>query len=190
MQQHGWAFVTVVLVASGMAQRTSAQEDWGVVVNGRAIHVNAARHWNEDNWGLGFEREFDGGGRWVKVALANGFRDSDERPSYMAGGGLKRRFHAASGLYLDVGVVGFLMTREDVNHNRPFPGALPAMTFGAKHVALNVTYMPDSVVDHVTKANLHDPAMRGLFFIQLKLDASLFGWHGRHPAITFADSSK
>jgi hypothetical protein len=125
----------------------------------------------------------------VKVALANGFKDSLESPSYMAGGGLKRRFRLFSGdLYFDVGVVAFFMTRQDVDHNRPFPGALPAMTFGSQRVAVNITYMPEVVVDRVTHANLRDPDMDGVFFIQLKLDASLFGFGGRRQM--FADSSE
>ena len=150
------------------------------MLNGRAVHVGAKKHWNEENWGLGFEHEFNSSGRWVKVALANGFKDSLDEPSYMAGGGIKRRFRMFSDdLYFDVGVVGFFMTREDVDHNRPFPGALPAVTFGSKRVAVNVTYMPEVVVDDVTHANLRDPDMNGVFFIQLKLDASLFGFGGR-----------
>src|SRR5690606_2602397 len=104
----------------GLAQHAAAQ-DWGVIVNGKAIHVNSSRDWNEENWGLGLEREFDTQSRWVKMAVANGFKDSQNAMSYMAGGGIKRRFRLDSvmeNLYVDVGVVGFLMTREDVNNNK------------------------------------------------------------------------
>lgn len=154
-----------------------AQADWDIVLNGRAVHMNAAQEWNEENWGLGFEREFDTASRWVKVALVNGFKDSVGEPSYMAGGGIKRRFRMfADNLYFDVGIVGFLMTREGVNHNQPFPGALPAFTFGSRRVAVNMTYMPQSVANEVTKAHLTDPGMNGVLFLQLKLDASLFGF--------------
>jgi hypothetical protein len=48
--------------------------------------------------------------------------------------------------------------------------------------------MPGSVVDDVTHANLLDPSIRGVFFIQLKLDASLFGLGGRRSAGTFAQA--
>ena len=68
------------------------------------------------------------------------------------------------------------MTREDVNHNEPFPGVLPAATFGFKRIALNLTYMPESVVDRVTNSKKYDPSMEGVFFLQLKLNASLFGF--------------
>lgn len=165
-----------------------AQSDWDVVLNGRSVHINAAKDWNEENWGLGVEREFNSNGRWVKLAIANGFKDSDGDPSYMAGGGLKRRFKLFSDhAYFDVGVIGFLMTRQDVRHNQPFPGVLPAMTFGGKRVAVNVTYLPEAAVDAVTNAHQVDPHMSGVFFIQLKLDASLFGFGNRHQLL--ADGS-
>jgi hypothetical protein len=177
-----WLLTTVAVFCAGLpGGRALAQSDWDVVLNGRSVHINADREWNEDNWGLGIEHEFNSSSRWVKVALANGFKDSTGQPSYMAGGGLKRRFRMFSdSLYFDVGVVGFLMTREGVNHNQPFPGALPAVTFGSKRVAVNVTYMPDSIVDRVTKANLSDPNMAWVLFVQLKLDSSLFGFRGRN----------
>jgi hypothetical protein len=149
---------------------------WDVVLNGRAIHMNATHQWNEDNWGLGIEREFASSSPWVKVALANGFKDSVGEPSYMAGGGIKRRFALRSeDFHVDLGGVAFLMTRQQVNGNRPFPGVLPAATFGFKRVALNLTYMPEAVADLVTNSKKHDPSMEGVFFLQLKLDASLFG---------------
>jgi hypothetical protein len=155
------------------AQSTGA---WDVVLNGRAVHINASQDWNEDNWGLGFEREFASETPWVKLALANGFKDSMGNPSYMAGGGLKRRFWVRSDdLYVDVGGVAFMMKRENVHHNQPFPGLLPAATIGFKRVAVNLTYMPEVVVDRVTNSNKLDPSMEGVFFLQLKLDASLFG---------------
>ena len=79
-----------------------------MILNGRAVHLDAAREWNEHNWGLGVEREFDSDERWVKVALANGFKDSLGNPSFMAGGSIKRRFRAprlSDDFYVDVGVV-------------------------------------------------------------------------------------
>jgi hypothetical protein len=164
-------------MALGSSASIQAQGgDWDVVLNGRSIHVGAKKKWNEDNWGIGVEREFNSSGRWVTVALANGFKDSLDEPSYMAGGSIKRRFRMSSDdWYFDVGVVCFIMTRADVDQHRPFPGALPAVTFGAKRVAVNVTYMPEVAVDSVTHQKLRDPEMDGVFFVQLKLDASLFG---------------
>jgi hypothetical protein len=171
--------VCVAVALAAFCHDAAAQSAgaWDVVLNGRAVHMNAGREWNEDNWGLGFEREFASTGRWVKVALANGFKDSMGDPSYMAGGGIKRRFNVGSNdFFVDVGAVGFLMTRKTVNRNQPFPGVLPAATFGFKRIALNVTYLPESIVDRVTSSKKHDPSMEGVFFLQLKLDASLFGF--------------
>jgi hypothetical protein len=164
-----------LLFAAGAAQA----QDWSVVVNGKAIHVNASKDWNEDNWGLGVEREFDGQSRWVKLALVNGFVDSANAMSYMAGGGLKRRFRwpiSSTALFVDIGVVGFVMTRQDVNHNEPFPGILPAMTIGTRKVAINLTYLPGSVMERTTHVSRDDPTVSGVVFLQLKLDPSLLGF--------------
>lgn len=182
----GFAALILSLAHSAGAQSKGA---WDVVLNGRAVHINAARDWNEDNWGLGFEREFATESPWVKVALANGFQDSMGNPSYMAGGGIKRRFRLRSqDFYVDVGAIAFLMTRENVNRNEPFPGVLPAATFGFKRVAVNLTYLPESVADRVTSSRRHDPTMQGVFFLQLKLDASLFGFGDRRREL-FAENS-
>jgi hypothetical protein len=177
MQRETWIVGVAVLLATlGRGAEAQSNGRWDVVLNGRAVHINAARQWNEDNWGLGIEREFASTSPWIKVALANGFQDSMGNPSFMAGGGIKRRFTMGSDdFHIDLGGVAFIMTRQDVNHNEPFPGILPAATFGFKRIALNVTYMPESVVDRVTNSKRYDPAMEGVFFLQVKLDASLFG---------------
>lgn len=165
------------LAAAGVMAQPHQESTWNVVLNGRAVHIDAAAEWNEANWGLGLEREFDTGGRWVKVALANGFKDSLGEPSYMAGGGLKRRFRPLrNDFYVDVGAVAFLMTRKDVNDSRPFPGILPAMTIGTQHVALNVTYLPQRAVNELTHANRRDPTMNGILFLQVKLNADMFSF--------------
>jgi len=44
------------------------------------------------------------------------------------------------------------------------------------------------VVDRVTNSKTYDPTMQGVFFLQLKLDASLFGL-GRHDRHYLADST-
>jgi hypothetical protein len=191
MQRRTWIVGLTGFIILSFAHCASAQSDgaWDVVLNGRAVHINAAREWNEDNWGIGFEREFATESAWVKVALANGFQDSMGNPSYMAGGGIKRRFRLRSeDFYIDLGGIAFLMTRENVNRNEPFPGVLPAATFGFKRVAINLTYLPESVADRVTSSRRHDPSMQGVFFLQLKLDASLFGFGGRRREL-FAGNS-
>ncbi len=179
MRQATWTVsAAVALAAFCHAAGAQSPGSWDVVLNGRAVHMNAGHDWNEDNWGLGIEREFASTGPWVKMAVANGFKDSVGDASYMAGGGIKRRFDmgARDGFFVDLGAVAFLMTRKTVNHNEPFPGVLPAATFGFERVALNVTYLPESVADRVTSSKKYDPSMEGVFFLQVKLDASLFGF--------------
>ena len=166
----------LLLVSVATAANAQGQDDWRVILNGRAVHVNAAREWNEHNWGIGVEREFDSGERWVKVALANGFKDSTGNPSFMAGGSVKRRFRLPSvsdSFYVDVGLVAFIMEREDVNNRRPFPGVLPALTFGTRNIALNATYMSDTAVERASGIQIKDPTMTGVLFLQLKLNPRL-----------------
>ena len=180
--------LAAALVYFSHTAAAQSEGGWDVILNGRAVHMNAAKDWNEDNWGLGIEHEFNSTGRWIKVAMANGFQDSMGDPSYMAGGGIKRRFHLGDHFYTDLGGIAFLMTRETVNGGQPFPGVLPAATFGFKRVAVNVTYLPESVVNDVTHSHKYDPSMHGVFFLQLKLDASLFGF-GRHARPFVAENT-
>ena len=165
----GLAIVTCV----GFFNDPAWASSWDMVINGKAYHINAEESWNEDNWGLGLEREFgEATSRWVPFAVANGFKDSMDGMSYMGGGGLKRRFALTRlhpELYLDLGVVGFVMRREDVRDGRPFLGALPAVTIGGRRAALNITYLPSSAVDTMTDAEEVDPSMTGILFFQLKL---------------------
>ncbi len=169
------ASIALLLASAAIAKPVLADGGWGIVINGRSVHLNADQHWNQDNRGLGVEKEFNSSARWVTTAVANAFTDSMDNPSYMAGASIKRRFRVPSShVYFDAGLVGFVMTRENIHHDAPFPGALPTMTFGARHFAVNVTYMPGSLVEHVTSARLLDPAITGVFFIQLKLDTGLF----------------
>jgi hypothetical protein len=181
------AYAALLVGSAVIARPLFAEGDWGIVINGRSVHLNAEKHWNEDNWGLGFEKELNSSSRWVATAVANGFKDSMDNPSYMAGMSIKRRFRAPSDhLYFDAGLVGFMMTRHDVRHDAPFPGVLPTITFGARHFAVNVTYMPGSAVDYVTHAKLLDPSITGVLFIQLKLPVGGFG--PRHDAVAQAGS--
>lgn len=174
--------VLAVGLATGAVGGAAAEPgDWNLLVNGRAIHVDASREWNENNVGLGIEREFDSGApgsRWVKLVMANGYRDSDERMAYMAGGGLKRRFElgrVASEWHVDLGVVGFLMTREDVDNNRAFPGALPVLTVGNGDFAVNMTYFPTSVVEDTIPLRVHDDTVDGVMFFQFSFRLGMFG---------------
>jgi hypothetical protein len=171
----------VGMLAIGLLGNVRAGE-WDIVLNGKAIHVDAGKDWNEDNWGLGFEHEFNPEGRWVKIALGNGFLDSEDEMSYMAGGGIKRRFRLpgnANRFHVDLGMIGFMMARQDVGNNTPFPGILPAFSVGNGDFALNMTYLPGQHAERIAHARTADPSLDGIFFLQLKFDARLFGLAGR-----------
>ncbi|MCP4302650.1 MAG: hypothetical protein GY783_18865 [Gammaproteobacteria bacterium] len=149
--------------------------DFSAVINGRSIHVDATEDWNENNFGLGLEYQFATQSRWKKQLMVNGFRDSSDEMSYMAGAGLHRTLFATdrlNGLYLDAGINAFLMTRKDVNDNRPFPGALPSLSLGNRHMGLNLTYLPVKAVERMFDTQMLDDTATGIFFLQLKVGVS------------------
>jgi len=116
------------------------------IINGKAYHFDRSQDWNENNYGLGFEYDFDQRGDWIPLVTGSFFKDSYNETSTYLGGGVKRRFlfsKDSSGLHADVGVVGFLMTRKDQNDNKPFPGILPFVSIGNEYVAINVTFVPE-----------------------------------------------
>jgi hypothetical protein len=142
------------------------------VFNGKSIHVNASEDWNDDNYGLGLEYQFATQSRWKKVVMANGFRDSNDEMSYMAGAGLHRTLFATdrlNGFYLDAGINAFLMTRKDVNDNNPFPGALPSLTIGNRYAGLNLTYLPKKAVEKLYDTRMQDESISGIVFLQFKV---------------------
>ena len=158
-----------VLAPTAMAGELSA------VLNGRSIHIGAAEDWNENNLGLGIEYQFASESRWKTILLANGFRDSNESMSYMAGAGLHRTVFDTPRLgnfYVDVGVSAFVMTREDVNDNRPFPGLLPSLTIGNRYGGINLTYLPVEAVEKLTGTRMIDESISGIVFLQFKVSAS------------------
>lgn len=141
------------------------------IINGRSHHVGASHDWNENNVGLGVEYQFDSTTRWKASAMANGFRDSNNEMSYMAGGSVHRRLVESprlGGFYLDAGITAFLMTREDVNAGRPFPGVLPSIAIGNRYAGFNLAYMPEAGVRAMTNAQFEDPTLKGVLYLQLK----------------------
>ena len=142
------------------------------IVNGKSYHMDSSYDWNENNTGLGIEYEFAQKSAWKKVAMANGFRDSTYNMSYMAGAGLHRRVYETdklAGFYIYAGLNAFLMTRDDVNGSKPFPGILPSISIGNDKVGFNLTYMPKKAVEEVTNANVVDPTLSGILFLQFKV---------------------
>ncbi len=146
-----------------------------VVINGKSHHVNSKYDWNEDNLGLGLEYELDSASRWIRTINVNTFVDSLENQSYMAGAGLKRRLidsDILGGLYFDAGLVAFLMSRKDIENHRPFPGILPVVTLGNRYAGINLTYLPKKAVHDIGHANVVDPTIGGVLFLQVKLRMS------------------
>ncbi|HSG57984.1 MAG TPA: hypothetical protein VLA06_00500, partial [Woeseiaceae bacterium] len=91
--------------------QASAAGEFSAVINGKSFHLGASEDWNEDNFGLGLEYQFDSETRWKSRLMANGFRDSNDQVSYMAGGGFHRELYSTDrfkGFYVDAGINAFL----------------------------------------------------------------------------------
>lgn len=129
-----------------------------LLVNGKAYHLDRQEKYNENNWGLGLQYDFNTKGDWVPFITASGFLDSYKNPSYYAGGGAYKRFQINDTFHVDLGAVAFFMTRENFNNDQPFFGALPVLSVGTTRVAVNMTYIPKV-----------DPKMVPLLFFQLKV---------------------
>ena len=145
---------------------------FSAVVNGKSHHFNSSYEWNENNYGFGIEHQFEQASAWRTIAMANGFRDSTDNMSYMAGAGLQRRIYETdklAGFYIYAGINAFVMTRDDVNGSKPFPGILPSVSVGNDKVGFNLTYLPRKAVEQTTNANIVDPTVTGILFLQFKV---------------------
>jgi hypothetical protein len=163
--------ITFLLLALMVSASTALAGEFSAVLNGRSIHMGASQDWNENNLGLGVEYEFASESRWRTRLMANGFQDSNEKMSYMAGGGLHRNLFATDrlrGFYIDAGLNAFLMTRDDVDDGSPFPGILPVVTVGNRYVGMNLTYLPKQAVEKFTDARMQDQSTSGILFLQFK----------------------
>ena len=142
------------------------------VINGKSYHFNTSYDWKESNYGFGFEHQNEQKSPWRKIAKANGFRDSTDNMSYMAGAGLHRRLYETDrldGFYVYAGLNAFVMTRDDVNGSKPFPGILPSISMGNDKVGFNLTYMPKKAVEEATNSTVVDPTLSGILFLQFKV---------------------
>ena len=164
--------IILVLAAAFVASDACLAGSASLVVNGRSYHLGSNYDWNENNAGIGIEYQLNQHGAWRRIAMANGFRDSTNQMSYMAGFGLHRRLYetdAMAGLYVYAGLNAFLMTREDVHGNRPFPGVLPSVSVGNRHVGMNLTYLPRGAIEEATNSTMVDPDIDGIVFLQFKV---------------------
>ncbi|MBT8084229.1 MAG: hypothetical protein HKN35_06130 [Woeseia sp.] len=170
------AVLTLALILAAL-DSTAFAGSLDVIVNGKSHHVNSKYDWNENNFGLGLEYEFEQRSRWIKSVNVNYFSDSLENMSYMAGAGLKRRLFQSEkfgGVYFDAGIVAFLMARKDINDYNPFPGVLPALTLGNRYGGINLTYLPKKAVHDIAHANVVDPTIGGVVFVQFKVSMDAF----------------
>lgn len=164
---------SLVLIFTALPLSTATAGKLSGVINGKSYHVDSTYDWNEDNYGVGFEYEFESDSRWIKTAMASGFRDSNDVMSYMAGGGLHRRLVQTdflSGLHIDAGINAFVMTRNDVSDGKPFPGVLPSVSIGNDVMGFNFTYLPRKAVESMVNATVNDPTIKGIFFVQFKIN--------------------
>ncbi len=169
----GLSVPATILAAIIMLTSVSAQAGGiNAVLNGKSYHFDSTYDWNENNTGLGVEYQFAQKSAWRKIVMANGFRDSTNNMSYMAGAGLQRRLyetHKLGGFYVYAGLNAFVMTRDDVNNSKPFPGILPSISVGNDKVGFNLTYMPKKAIEETTDSTSVDPTLSGILFLQFKV---------------------
>jgi hypothetical protein len=157
-------FLALTLAVSSVYSRAVNADELSLLVNGKAIHFKQGnKNYNEKNWGAGIQYDWAPVSQhWIPFAMASGFLDSMNNPSYYAGGGMMRRYQFDN-LHFEAGAVAFVMTREGYKDHKPFLGALPAFSVGTKNVAMNITYIPKV-----------DPKMVALVFFQLKINLRSF----------------
>ena len=128
-----------------------------LVLSGTAIHIGTDSL-NENNKGVGFEYDFDIDENWIPFITGATFKDSNDQTSKYLGAGKKYRFLMSpdpDGLHIDVGILGFVMTRYDYKDNQPFLAALPFISIGNDWIAANITYAPKV-----------DPKMYAFWYVQ------------------------
>ena len=136
-----WYLVFLLIITCS----TASADELHLVLSGKAFHFNTDDSWNEKNWGVGFEYDFDREGNWIPLITGLTFKDSNKKTSRYLGGGVKRRFDLSDdpdGMHLDTGLIAFAMTRYDHNDNKPFIGVLPFVSIGNNRFSANITYVP------------------------------------------------
>ena len=124
----------------------STASELHLVINGKSYHFDRSQDWNENNYGIGFEYNFEPWSNWIPLVSGSSFKDSFKQTSVYLGAGAKRRYLLGKdpqGMHFDVGAAAFLMRRKDYKDNNPFLGVLPFVSLGNEHVALNATYIPN-----------------------------------------------
>jgi len=154
-------FLTIAMM---MVHNSAKAAGYHLILNGKSFHKEQPKKkpFNERNWGLGIQYDYALYKKnWQPYLTASGFRDSFNKNSFYAGGGMLRRFSLANihqELHASAGFVAFVMVRKDYRNRHPFLGALPAFTLGTDKVAINLSYVPKV-----------RPKLISLWFIQLKI---------------------
>lgn len=133
-----------VFMISLLLSPYSYADSINLIVNGKAIHEEKLNY-NEENWGLGIEYDFEEQNKWIPFITASYFKDSVSNTSKYIGAGSKRRYmleNDKDGWHFDAGIIAFFMTRKDYKNEAPFFGALPFVSIGTGKFAINATYIP------------------------------------------------
>jgi len=116
------------------------------IANGLTYHFDRETTRNENNWGAGFQYQFGRDRKYQPFVTASTFKDSYKNTSNYVGGGYQRRFNLnqiSVSSHADVGLMAFVMTRKDYRDGKPFLGALPFVSVGNEHFAVNFAYVPE-----------------------------------------------
>ena len=136
-----WMF----LITSLALTTTATAGDLNLIANGKAYHFDRDIPRNENNWGFGMQYSFESDTRNSSFVTVSSFKDSYDNTSNYIGSGIQRRYFLnklAIKSHLDIGVMGFAMTRKNYRDGTPFLGAIPFVSVGNDKFAVNMTYIP------------------------------------------------
>lgn len=120
-------------------------EGLNLIANGKAYHFDRDTPRNENNWGFGMQYNFKSETRHSSFIAVSSFKDSFGNTSNYTGGGFQRRYYLNKlnvNTHLDLGVMGFVMTRKNYRNGAPFLGAIPFVSIGTENFAVNMTFIP------------------------------------------------
>lgn len=100
------------------------------------------KHYNENAWGGGLGKGlFDEKGNWHGLYFLT-FLDSHSHLQPCAGYNWLKIFQLSNDLKAGIGYSILVTSRVDINHNVPFPGAVPWASIFFKKVSLAAAYIP------------------------------------------------
>lgn len=130
-----FTFAQDYLILNGFSRHLDTNVEY---VNGKKVTLN------ENNWGLGIEREFEEmdtlGIKLIPFAMGHGFIDSYDKLAGSLGGGVKKRFPLFSSLNFDIAALAFGVYKNEFNGVRL--GIIPFASIGTEQARINVGYIP------------------------------------------------